>query len=676
MRSRIIQARIKSALHKAGISLENDQFIKPAAPVEQQPTELPYAKIEDDSEETGVTVGPVDIEDLYEELESSLLDMSLNIAATESLELVATISSRNLSNAAMESYVLEAVGAERGTRLLAATTTGGIQCSADIISLEEIATNAAKTGWDNIGKQATSLLSKASELQQVTNAAGTRIVDQFRALKKPAMQYKGGSKVNIATMAGGDRDLSSVIANTKVAIQEDLSGRLSGQLDRAVNDLTKQATSAITQRKGELTNIVASAVKMADTLSGQYKIKDTEFKILGFTRKTLDDQINLPQGIIGAMTGNGRKYNFPRYSSNKGGKANPIELTPNVVKDLYAIGVNIGNEIDEQSRIWPQRIEALKSVVELARTAGANIDADRNTWSAEQTAARNVIKMWNANASARKYYINVYNKIASEILQVLNHVTNTTPETSSEAFGGFFTKKEEAVNKVTVPVHVPDLIKFIKSTDFPGFQDNFTADITAYSDNLKEHIAGMGKAAAEIGRSFNESNLNKYADDVGKLLDICYAQYQAENPNEDDWRAIGNGVLDIFGPELIRSKLACKHFDMQYNNGVYTTRFDYAPNYEVNKATETRSIDNRRLSKRLVTGWSKDMALQFFSLWERTDEVSIPDGLDRTRFLREHPRYEDSVSIIALEPFTFVTQRLFEIMDETHAAIRDGIIRK
>lgn len=673
MRSKIIRTKLMSALTA---SMENDQFIKPAAPVEQQPTELPYAKIVDDSEETGVTVEPVEIEDLYQELEEGLLDMSLNIKATESLEIIAKISSRNLSNAAMESLVIDTVGAERGTRLLAATTTGGIQCSADIISLEEIATNAAKTGWENIAKQATSLLAKASNLQQTTNEAGSRIVEQFRALKKPVMSYKSGAKVNIATMAGGDRDLTAVIANTKVAIMEDLSGRMSGQLDRAVNDLTKQSAQAIAQRKGELTSIAANGVKMADSMSGQYKIKDPEFKILGFTRTTLDDQLNLAQGIIGAITNNGRKYNFPRYSANKGGKANPIELKPNTVKDLYAIGVNIGNEIDEQSRIWPQRIEALKAVAELARTAGSNVDADRNTWSAEQTAARNVVKMWNANASARKYYINVYNKIASEILQVLNHVTNTSGEASQEAFGGFFGKKPTETPKSPIPVYVPDLIKFIKSTDFPGFQDNFTADITAYNDNLKDHIAGLGKAANEIGRSFNESNINKYVDDVGRLLDRCYAQFQLENPTEDDWRAIGNGVLDIFGPEFTRSKLLSKHFDMNYNNGVYTTKFDYAPNYEISKLVETRAIDNKRLSKRLVTGWSRDMALQYFSLWESTNEVSLPHGLDRCTFIREHPRYEDSVSMLTLEPLTNVTQRLFEIMEETQVAITDGIIRK
>lgn len=676
MRSKTLRSSIKAAVAQSGISLENDQFIKPAAPVEQLPTELPYAKEQDDFDETGVTMEPVVIEELYEELDEALADIALNITAVEGLEIVSKLSNKNLSNAAMEDFVRSTIGLESGTRLLASTVTGGIQCSADVISLEEVASNAAKAGWENINRKVTSLLTKVDSIAKVTDETGSRIVDQFRAVKKAAFAYKGGSKVNISTMAGGDQDLNTVIANTKTAILEDLSGRIAGQLDKTVNDLTKSATVSIAQRKGDLTSIVANGVKAADTLSNQYKIKQSEFKILGFTRKTLDDQLTLPQGIIGALSGNGRTYNYPRYSANKSGKRIEVELKPNTVKDLYSIGMNIGNEINDQARIWPQRLEALKSIAELSKHQASSVDADSNTWSAEQMAARNALKMWNANASARKHYINIYNKIASEILQVLNHITNTSGTPTTEAFGGFFQKKPVEVSKPPVPMNTVDLQKLIKSTAFPGFIENYTADIPAYNDNFKDHVAGLFKAGGEIGRTFNESSVNKYTDDVARLLDNCYMQYRNDNPDVTDWRTVGNETLELFTLELQKSKLLNKHFGMVKSGDVFVTHFDYAPNLEINRKLETRTLPNKHVLSRLVSGFTKDSVLQFFSVFDNTDEIALETrGLDSSSFLRENPRYDDAVAIIALEPLRMVTVGLFDIMDQTLHAIRDGLIK-
>lgn len=883
MRTTNIAKKLKqiSIDHKA--SLESQAIDPPPKPVEQQPTDLPYAKEQDHSDETGVTMDVVEPTELYEELDAAIADIALDITAIENLTIVSNLSSQNLNNSAMEEFVKSTVGLESATRLLTSTTTGGIQCSADIISLEEIAGNAAKAGWDNIYRKVGGILSKAESIATTTEENGKRIQDQFRAVKKAAFDYKGGSVVNIGIMSNGDADLNRAIANTKLAILEDLGGKASGSLDKAINDLTKQATTILTTKKGDIATIVASGIKTADSLASAYKIKDAEFPILGFARKSLDDQLTLPQGIIGSLSGSGRVYNFPRYSPIKQAKKIEVDLKPNTVKDLYSIGMNIGNEIADQARLWPQRLEALKSIAELAKSQGSNVDADRNTWSAEQMAAKNTLKMWNANASARKHYINVYNKIATEVLEVLNHVSGGTKEPSqelfglgkpkalpieqaasfvksklskfnggvieanvsllgnannavdiikfvddvisksnklvdlaripfadvykaigvfeenddedamddvinvsmaplvkflskpfilngyegravrfrnnntglegefnkledksvsidldqkalaaliaksdalaaakqhvnklpwldyaqeycdwiypltqmldatreqllsiglkavgskdtisTEVFGGFFSKKPKEVPQATIPVHKPDLKALIKSTAFPGFKENYVADIIAYNDDFKQHLAAMSKACNEIGKSFNTSNVNKYVDDVKKLLDLAYAQAQQEMPDENDWRHFGNHVLDIFGPELVKSNLLTKHFGMQGNKGVFTTNFDYAPNYMINR-TSTENLENKRLVKRLVSGFTKDTALSFFTVMDSIDEIDLPKGLDSCDFLRAHPRFEDSVYIIAIEPLFGVTSRLFEIMDLTYFAIRDGL---
>lgn len=883
MRTTNISKKLKAmgAVNKA--SFESAVNVPPA-PVEQQPTELPYAKEEDHSEETGVTMYGVEPTELYEELEEAIADIALDITAIENLTVVSNLSTRNLNNAAMEEFVKTTVGLESASRLLSSTTTGGIQCSADIVSLEEIAGNAAKAGWDNIYRKITALLNKAGSITETTEETGARIQEEFRAIKKAAFDYRGGSEVNIGVMGNGDSDLNRVIANTKIAIQEDLGGKASGALDKAIGDLTKQTTNILTTKKGDINSVVASSTKSADSLSSSYKIKDVEFVILGFTRKTLDDQLSLPQGIMGMLLGNSGIYNYPRYSPNRQTRRIDVELKPNTVKDLYSIGMNIGNEIADQARIWPQRLDALKNIAEMAKGQGRNVDADRNTWSAEQTTAKNTLKMWNANASARKHYISVYSKIATEILSVLEHVTgNKTKEPSQELFGlgkakpmkldeaaafiktkankvsnatfdadvslldgstdiakisayvdtlvstsdklinmakapfknvydavgkfeedddedamdeviaknmapllkylskplvlngyearavkfknggngleGTFDKPEKVSGTITVdsetlskllakadelakarltvrtlpwldyaqeycdwiypltemlqetraqllqigltavgskstistelfggflskkpkeeptpqlPVSVPDLKALIKSTAFPGFIDNYVADITAYNEDFKQHVASMHKACGEIGKSFNESNINKYVDDLKKLADDCYARYREGNPDESDWREIGNQTLELFTTELRSSKLMSKHFGMHYDRGVYTTRFDYAPNFLINNTT-TENLENKRLLKRKVSGFTKETALQFFSVMDSIDEISLPRGLDGCFFLRENPRYEDALTMIAIEPLLFVTSRLFEIMDESYFAIRDGL---
>lgn len=881
MRTTNIAKKLKQIATDHKVSLESQAIDPPPKPVEQQPTELPYAKEQDHSDETGVTMDVVEPVELYEELEEAIADVALDIASIENLTIVSNLSQKNLNNVAMEEFVKTTVGLESAGRLLSSTTTGGIQCSADIISLEEIAGNAAKAGWENVYRKVMGILSKAEKISETTEETAKRIQDDYRAIKKAVFAYRGGSTINIGTMSNGDANLNAVIANTRQAILEDLSGKNSAGLDKAINEIATKTANVLTSKKGTINDIISKSAKDAESLDGSYKIKEPEFVILGFTRKNLDDKLSLPKGTIGLLTGG--VYNYPRYSPNKQTKAIEVELKPNIAKELYAIGMNIGNEIAEQARIWPQRVDSLKAIAEMAKSQGRDVDEDRNTWAAEQTGSSNTVKMWNTNASARKHYINVFNKIAGEILEVLKHVAgaSTEPSTelfgfgkpkalnrdqaaayvqsnlgkfkegtveanlsllggqsnpeavgkhidttiatltqlvslakepfdkvyaaigkfeddddedalddtinksmaplikrlskplvinsyearavqyknggiglegtfdkpessmqsllltnaqltvllskaegllglreltrklhwldyaqeycdwvypliqmlehtyaqvldialkavgskdhvSTEVFGGFFSKKSKEADVPPVPVHKPDLKDLIKSTAFPGFKDNYTADIVCYNDDFKQHLAAMSKACNEIGKSFNTSNVNKYVDDVKKLLDLAYAQAQQEMPDENDWRHFGNHVLDIFGPELVKSNLLTKHFGMQGNKGVFTTNFDYAPNYMINR-TSTENLENKRLVKRLVSGFTKDTALSFFTVMDSIDEIDLPKGLDSCDFLRAHPRFEDSVYIIAIEPLFGVTSRLFEIMDLTYFAIRDGL---
>lgn len=886
MRTTNIAKKLKQMGEKHRISLESTTVNVPAEPVEQLPTDLPYGKEQDHSDETGVTMDVVEPVELYEELEEAIADVALDIATIENLTIVSNLSQKNLNNGAMEEFVKTTVGLESAGRLLSSTTTGGIQCSADIISLEEIAGNAAKAGWENVYRKVMGILSKAEKISETTEETAKRIQDDFRAIKKAVFAYRGGSSVNIAVMSNGDANLNAVIANTRQAILEDLSGKTSAGLDKAINDIASKTAAVLTSKKGTISDIVAKATKDADSLDATYKIKEPEFVILGFTRRNLDDKLHLPKGTIGLLTGG--VYNYPRYSPNKQTKAIEVELKPNTAKELYAIGMNIGNEIAEQARIWPQRVESLKAIAEMAKSQSRDVDEDRNTWSAEQTGSSNTVKMWNTNASARKHYINVFNKIAGEILEVLKHVAgaSTEPSTelfgfgkpkalnrdqagayvqsnlskfkegtveanlsllggqsnpeavgkhidtvittltqlvtlakepfdkvyiaigkfedddnedelddtinksmaplikrlskplvinsyearavqyknggyglegtfdkpessvqslgltnaqltallskaegllglreltrklhwldyaqeycdwvypliqmleytyaqvldialkavgskdhvSTEVFGGFFSKKPKEADVPPVPVHKPDLKDLIKSTAFPGFKDNYTADIVCYNEDFKQHVASMHKAAQEIGKAFNESNINKYIDDVKKLLDRCYVEYREGEPNETDWREVGNRTLELFVPELSKSKLLSKHFGMHYSNGSYSTRFDYAPNLLIVN-TDAQDLGNKRLVKRLVSGFTKDTALQFFSVMDSIDEIPLQSAaaLDGCLFLRENPRFDDAVYIHAVEPMRAVTTRLFDIMDESYFAIRDGLIQE
>lgn len=887
MRKTDIAKKLKAMGAHAVPSLENatDDSIIPAKPVEQLPTDLPYAKEVDHSDETGVTMYDVEPVELYEELEEAIADVALNIKSIEALTVVSNLSGKNLSNAALEDFVRSTVGMESGTRLLGSTSTGGIQCTADIISLEETAGNAAQAGWENVYRKVMGIISKTEKISETTEETAKRIQEDFRAIKKSVFAYRGGSSINIGVMSNGDSNLNTVIANTRQAILEDLSGKASAGLDKAINDLTAKTATVLTSKKGTMADVMAKSTKDADSLSSTYKIKEPEFVILGFTRRNLDDQLHLPQGTFSLLTGG--VYNYPRYSPNKQTKPVEIELKPNNAKDLYSIGMNIGNEIAEQARLWPQRVEALKAIAEMAKSQSREVDGDRNTWAAEQTGSRNTVKMWNTNASARKHYINVFNKVAGEILEVLKHVSGaTTTETSqeffgmgkpkaltveqavnyirtnsgkftggavtadtsmlgggsdaqsivkhinyviattthlidmavkpfadvykaigqfeddddedvmdavivksmtpllkyltkplvingyearavkyksggaglegtfdkpainnsevtldsktlvdllskvsqldatkaltrklpwldyaqeycdwiypltqllnatrdqllelglkavgsnatlsTEAFGGFFSKKpkEEPVNATAaVPMHTVDFEKYVKSTAFAGFKENYTVELTAYNDDLKQNNAAMAKACNEIGRSFNESNINKYVDDLNKMINVIYADYVAKHPEPEDWRTTGNNILELITTELYNSKLFTKHFGMNYSNREYATQFDYAPNFLIS-SRGTENLENKRLTKRLVSGFTKDTALQFMSAMKLIDEIELPSKLDQNDFLRNHPRYDDSLYITAIEPLFDVTARLFEIMDETYLAIRNGV---
>ena len=886
--------KLKAIAKSLKASVPSTESIIPPAPVEQTPTELPYAKEKDHFEQTGVTMEPVIIEELYEELEEALADVALDIESLENLAIISNLGSTNLGNAAMESFVCETMGLESGTRMLSATSTGGIKCTADVISLEELAGNAAKAGWDKVYRKILAIIDKAGKVSESTDEMGRRIQEQFRAVKKDAFSYRGGKSINIATMCGSEGDLAKVIANTRLAITEDLSGKSSAQLDRVVNDLTAKTASAIAAKKGALTDVATSGVKEADNLSSAFKIKDANFQILGFTRQTKDDQLTLAQGIIRTLTGSERAYSYTRYSPNKGGARREVELKPNVVKDLYSIGMNIGNEIAEQSRIWPQRLSALKDLADMAKAQGGSVDEDKNTWAAEQSATSNSLKMWNTNAAARKHYINVYNKMATEILQVLNHVTGAEVSTkevsqelfgfskpnelsleqatkyirsnlskfkegsvnadvsllggqaevdnilkhvdavikpssqllvlakepfakvyatigkfeedddedamddviaksmkpllshlskpfvlngyeayaikyrsggnglegtfdkpevntqaimltsaqlstllakaeelktaweltrtlpwldyaqeycdwiyplkqmlqqtqaqvltiallavgskdtiSTELFGGFFSKKpkEEStpVKKDEVPLYTVDLEKFIQSTAFTGFIENYSEVIPAYDTDLKRHIAIVSHACREIGSKFNESSVNKFVGDLNKILDMAYHRFMDENPDETDWRTIGNEVLSMAIKDVNNAKLYSKHFGMTYSNGVFFTNFKDCPNMSI-KDGVVELLGSKNITEKNVTGFNVAAANDFFKAFKQIDEIPLPTRttIDKSDFLRENPRYEDAIAMQFIEPIREVTVELFDLMDKTLFAIRNAIIK-
>lgn len=525
---------------------------------------LPYKEPESVNTDPDVPLQPdndiVTSPEVIDTVEDAISAIEADLIAVESLSSIPAVLAQHKNHVdqanafivALESTLLDPLAARR---LLSTTGTGTIACTDDIISLEETTGNAARSHWDSLINKINKLASTNIGLVDDSESVGSGILEKMKGLKKQVQAYKSGKAVNVGRIAGSHK-LDDLIRNTQVALQEDIGMKLSFPLDSAVDELARMAAKAISSGAPDgLAQVSAKGVKQADQLATQYKIRDPEYPILGYQRKTMDDQITLPQGIIMSLSGSDRKYNYPRYASLKGSAKTTVELSSQQVKQLYDIGMFIGREIAEQSRVWEFRLGTLKALNELAKKESRNVDADRNTWAAEQKAAASVVRMWSTNAAARRHYIATYNKIAYLIFELLSSATGSNIEPSQELLGGLFRRKPQAPKLTT-----EEKIKYI--------HENIDKVVGSGDSGLKL-VAGEGVTTnnvyALLTNELPTFNNNAKPAMVKRLYSalnsaIKYTEGKPELNREEPWVDFQSDVLNqgIFKPERIIEDMALK----------------------------------------------------------------------------------------------------------------------
>ena len=478
-------------------------------------------------------------------IEDEIAAIEVDLIAIESLSSIPGVLAQHQNHADQEKAFLVTLEStlldpQAARRILSTTVTGGISCSADIISLEETTGNAARSHWDSLINKINKLASANVGLVDDSESVGSGILEKMKGLKKQVQAYKGGRTVSVGRIAGSYK-LDDLVRNTQAAIQEDIGMKLSFPLDSAVDELARMAAKAISSSASDgLAQVTAKGVKQADQMATQYKIRDPEFPILGYQRKTMDDQITLPQGIIMALSGSDRKYLYPRYVGLKGSAKASVELTPQQAKQLYDIGMFIGREIAEQSRVWEFRLGTLKALLGLAKNESRNVDADRNTWAAEQKAAAAVVRMWSTNAAARRHYVATYNKIAYLIFELLSSATGSNIEPSQEFMGLFGGKNKTLSSEEAIAYIKANINKELNSvtTDVsllggsPNSKNIEAAALNTikFADSLVKASLQPFEKAYRISEQFN-----------GEVIDEDELETQTEAALKPFMRHIGGG---------------------------------------------------------------------------------------------------------------------------------------
>lgn len=398
-----------------------------------------------------MTDDDVDQDDILVNLAEALVDIDIDTRSMEALLIVAdTTKLGTTSNAALESAVMDVLANGLREPTAASRIIGrGIQSTADVIALEAIAKNAAMSHWVSLGQKASKLLAESGEITRVTEQSARNITEQFRAMKKQVTDFKGAKKpIGIVSIVGEAGKLDTVIRNTQEAVAHDLSLKNTQIYDRVIDNLVKSVVTGV-GRKQNVAGVIDATNRTLEGIPSNPKIVEG----LGIYRHTLKDNkgvTTLAQGIALSAAGGAGKFSYPKYQPNHSYGTTQTELTPQLARQLYDLGMYIGREIGEQSRMWDNRFKTLSNIIELANKQSRTTDEDRVVWAAEQKAAATTVSMWTTVTNARRYYINLYNKIALDILKLLQvntsiRVSTESQEISQEILGWVLGKKTEKV---------------------------------------------------------------------------------------------------------------------------------------------------------------------------------------------------------------------------------------
>ncbi len=517
-------------------------------------------------ESPGIGAATITGDDILVNLQDQLHDVGVDVKALEALVAVANTTSLNcVSNESLQLAVTKKLrrglaNPDNADRMLAASLPGGITSTNDVIALEDISANAARSFWRTIGDKVTKILGSSKEVENETAERGKAIVDGFKEVKEAALGFRGETTLNLGAVIGDADNIQQVIENTNRGLSNDISLRTVRPIDIMIENASESIASAI--KSGDHNKVTAAVDKAkasAKSIADQSAIDKDELVIMGFIRNKGDDAVSI---CLANRLGSTDKVNYPKYKAAKGGKQE-FTLNKTTIRQLYDLGIMIGREIQEQARVWDNRLTVLNKVKEISRDQSKNVDEDKNTWEEEQRISTAIVRMVTDNIAFRQHCIDTYCKVAELILGILREVTGTVSEATAESYlsmeflGKIFGKKsktpqespEEKLKLVTEHIatyKTPEGIahqglRVYKDVTAQNFYDLLLRDLEAF---LKTFTPAANKTMFDqVGRIIKQCDIDlndEDADIEGGFEDIVSDSPNLFRPTAI-YHMVGNG---------------------------------------------------------------------------------------------------------------------------------------